>query len=65
MKTIVLMSALALLAAVTACSSSNQPAAQQCSPYDPQCRVSQAPGLDRLLPPDQSIQQMRQIPTSQ
>jgi hypothetical protein len=65
MKTITLMSALALLAAITACSSSNQSAQQQCSPYDPQCRISQAPGLDKLLPADQSIQQMRQIPATQ
>jgi hypothetical protein len=67
MKTIAYMCALALLATIAACSSSDQQrgANTQCSPYDPQCRLSQAPGLNSLLPPDQSISQMRQGPMAQ
>jgi len=71
MKTITYTCVLALLATITACSQSDQqqatrPQSTQCSPYDPQCRISQAPaGTEKLLPQDQSIQQMRQIPMSQ
>ena len=75
MRTIIYGSALALLATVAACSQSNEqqgtlssntgaPQSAQCSPYDPQCRISQAPGLNNLLPPG-SISQQRQIPMTQ
>jgi hypothetical protein len=67
MKTIAYISAIALLVTIAACSDSGQQRSNvQCSPYDPQCRISQAPaGTEKLLPQDQSIQQMRQIPMSQ
>jgi hypothetical protein len=75
MKTIIYTFALAFLATIAACSQSNEQQgtqssnrgtqSAQCSPYDPQCRISQAPGLNNLLPADSSIQQMRQIPMTQ
>ena len=68
MKAIMFTSALAILATMAACSQSdqNKASAAQCSPYDPQCRIAQAPaGTEKLLPQDQSIQQMRQIPMTQ
>lgn len=65
MKTIIYSAALALLATIAACSNQQSASKPQCSPYDPQCRISQAPGLENLLPANQSIQQMRQIPASQ
>ena len=71
MKMITGVYALALLATIAACSQSNEqqgrrPQSSQCSPYDPQCRIANAPaGTEKLLPQDQSIQQMRQIPSSQ
>jgi hypothetical protein len=67
MKAIIFTPALALLASLVACSQSNQQqgSVTPCSPYDPQCRVSQAPGLNNLLPQGSSISEMRQIPVTQ